>query len=349
MNYKQLEALIYVSRNGTFKKAAEALYFDSSGDDYVTPESIQYRIKQLEGDLGVSLYQKRQGSARVQLTREGQLFLREALEVYGRMSEWSRLFLDSEGGSLTFAATQAVIIHRLQEVIKEFHARRPRTLFRLMNGPAPAIEEMVSDGRIDFGLSTRPPEQSDLEYVLWRRTDLRLVTPEGHPLANRETVSFSEIADYPLVLLEPEIRGDREVVDEGFRSAGVVRPNVVMEVGNSEIILAYVEAGIGLSIIAETSLARTARRVSSIAIGDRLAKTEVGLLVRRGQYLPVRAREFLALLDERFATWLGEREERLGGEGEAVQAPPPERSREAEGRESRFELAGRRKTRRQAG
>jgi DNA-binding transcriptional LysR family regulator len=310
MNFKQLEALLYVSKCGTFKKAAEALYFDSPGKEYITPESIQYRIKQLEQELGVSLYRRRQGSSSVLLTREGKLFTKEAMEIYQRMLEWREMFLETRRGTITFCATQAVLIHRLLEPIKSFKATHPKVTIRAFNAPAVQIEENVAGGRIDFGFSTRPPEDPELEYILWRRSNMVLVTPLQHPLAGKKEVKLEDAVDYPLILLEPEIHGDRELVDEAFRNADIKRPNIIMETSNSEIILAFVEAGMGISIIAETAVLKTPRNVKVMKLGSQIGKSEVGLLIREGQYLPLYMKEFLCNVDKKFEQWLSERDAR---------------------------------------
>ena len=330
MNHKQLEALIYVSRCGTFKQAAEALYFESSGEEFITPESMQYRIKQLEQELGVSLYRKRQGSARVLLTREGQLFLPEALEIYQRMADWKGMFLETGKGTLTISTTQAILIHRLAETVAEYRNAQPDVRLRMVNAPAPSTEGLVAQGQVDLGLSTRPPEQAGLEYVLWKQSRMILVAPAGLALAKRRSATLAEIAEHPLLLLEPEIRGDRELVDEAFRKAGIKRPSIVLEASNSEILLAYVEQGIGVSVMAETSMIRQRRRVVAVPISDPIGRTEVGLLVREGQYLPMRVRAFLKLLDPMFEQWLAERDEKLeheGNDGPAVKIPKKDKAR----------------------
>ncbi len=324
VNFKQLEALIYVVRNGTFKRAAEALYFDSAGEEYITPESIQYRIKQLEKELGVSLYRKRQGTSRVLLTREGQLFLPEALSMYQHMLEWRGMFLESGGGWLTIATTQAIALHRLLDPLTRFRSECPNIRIRLFNANAEEMETLVGEGRVDFGLSTRPPEQPELEWVLWKRSNLVLVTPHGHPLARLKAPSLAEVARYPLVLLEPELHGDRELVDEGLRQAGVKRPNIVMETSNSEIIAAYVEAGLGVGVIAETTVLKRRRNLEVVALGSQLGKTEAGLLVREGQYIPARMRQFLAGLDPMFSDWLKERDVRLEHTPPVIEKITPE-------------------------
>ena len=322
MNFKQLEALIYVARNGTFKKAAESLYFASPGDEYITPESIQYRIKQLEQDLGVTLYRKRRGSARVQLTREGQLFLNEAVDVYQRMCEWKGIFLESQEGALTFATTQAVLIHRLLPPIKKFLEIHPKICMRVLNCPDDTeLERSLIEGKLDFAFATRPPDSQELEYVFWKRSAMVLVTPKDHKFAKRKSISLAELVDEPLVVLNPDVRGDRDLLNREFLRIGAQRPNIVMETSNSEIITAYVEAGVGLGIISETSTINQRREINVVQITDLMNKSEVGLLTRRGQYLSWRAREFLSLTDPAFEQWLIARESGNGAAPEEEKLP----------------------------
>lgn len=328
MNLKQIEAILYVARHGTFKKAAEALYFDSSGDDYVTPESIQYRVKQLEAEVGVSLYRKRQGSSRVTLTREGQLFLSEAFDVYQRMRGWRGMFLDSDQALLTVAATQAVIIHHLTPAILAFRERNPSTRLRTVQAYAPFAEDMVAQGRAHLGFSLRSPERGGLEFLPWRRSAMVLLAPRDHALARQPSVTLAEIAEHPLVLLEREIRGDRELVDEAFRRAGLRNYDVAIEASTTEIIATFVEEGAGVSIVAEASIIHQPRKLVAVPISDTIGKSEIGLLLREGQYLPPRTREFLTLLDPRFDKWLDERNARIEAadpELSQLGTPPPQR------------------------
>jgi hypothetical protein len=58
-------------------------------------------------------------------------------------------------------------------------------------------------------------------------------------------------------------------------------------------------------------MGRQRRAVESVLVRDLNGRSEVGLLVRSGQYLPRRTRDFLSLLDPLFVEWLRERDERL--------------------------------------
>ncbi|MEO8376467.1 MAG: LysR family transcriptional regulator [Candidatus Sumerlaeota bacterium] len=311
MNLKNLEALIAVNQHGTFKQAAQALYFDSPGEEYVTPESIQYRIRQLEEELGVSLYRKRQGSSRVTLTREGKLFLQEALDVYERMQEWRGMFLEKPSGNLTFAATQAVIINRLHDTIMEYYKRFPRVRIHAINADAAQMETLVATGKVDFAITTRPPAEPELDYLFWKRSSLVLVTPVGHPLTKLEKPRLTDIAQYPMITLDRDLRSDREMIDEAFRREGVVNREIALQASDSVTILSYVEAGMGVTIISETNLIRTTRKVVSKKIASKIGESEVGLLLREDQYLPSRVRDFLILLDKSFGRVLKERDQRI--------------------------------------
>jgi LysR family cys regulon transcriptional activator len=236
------------------------------------------------------------------------VFLREAVDVYQRMAGWRGLFSRTGQEWLTFASTQAILLHRLRERLSAFAREMPQVRIRAIASTASEMEQMVDEGRVDFAISTRPPERQGLEYVVWRRTGMVLITPANHPLARRKAVRIEEIAEHPLVVLEPELRGDRELMDEAFRKAGVRRPNVVVETTNSELIKAYVEAGLGLGIIAETnvSVGSATRRVGIVPLGNLLGRTEAGLLVREGQFISPAMRAFLSGLDPLLETWVQE-------------------------------------------
>lgn len=320
MNEKQLEALIYLSRNRNFTKAAEMLYFDSEADEYMTPETLQYRIKSLEEELGVRLYKRQKGVNHVTLTREGNLFLKEALTVYARMNQWRSLFTDSGHSRFSFAATELVILHRLPEIVAKFHKKYPKTKLEIRSCGPEEIEYMVRSGEVDFGLGTHSPDDQELQYVTWKKTKLVVVAPQGHPLVGRKEVTLADIAKCPLVLLthDPSRRDDRARVDMAFRRRNIPHtPNVVMETSNSEIVNCYVEAGLGLGIVPETSLLNSKRKVSVIDIGNVFGPTEVGVLIREEKVITTAMREFFLLLSPKFGEWMEKR-----GEGTVKPATP---------------------------
>ena len=64
------------------------------------------------------------------------------------------------------------------------------------------------------------------------------------------------------------------------------------------------------------------RQLEIVPLGRQIGKTEVGLLVREGQYLPLRVREFLSHVDPIFKDWLSERDAQLAKETERKNSVP---------------------------
>ncbi len=313
MNEKQLEALIYLSRNQNFTKAAEILYFDSDEDDYMTPETLQYRIKSLEEELGVRLYKRQKGVNRVTLTREGNLFLKEALSVYQQMKQWRLLFTESEHYQFSFAATELVILHRLPEIMVKFHKLFPNSKIEMRSAAPEEVEYLVRRGEVDFGLGTHSPDDQELEYKVWKKSKLCVVTPKGHELTRKLNVTLEDIAQYPLILLshDPSRRDDRARVDMAFRREQVNHTEkIIMITSNSEIVNCYVETGIGIGIVPETALINTKRNIDIVDVGNIFGTTEVGILVRDDKVITTAMKELFLLLDPKFDDWMKKRADR---------------------------------------
>jgi DNA-binding transcriptional LysR family regulator len=235
------------------------------------------------------------------------------------------MFAESDKSRLVIAATQAVIIHRLMDTVVEFRSKFPTTKLRLLNASAEQSETLVSEGETDFAFSTRRPDRPELNYILWKRSRIVAVVPPGHALAKAKTIKLIELASEPLILLEPDMRGDRELIDGTMHRVGLTKPNIALETSNSEIITSYVEAGLGVGLIAETSMMKNRRKLVAVPVSDIPDKSEVGLLVRAGQYLPHRSREFLSMLDPIFAAWLKEYD--AAEQKPEEPAPEPRKSR----------------------
>jgi len=312
MNEKQIEAFVYLARNGNFARAAEMLFFDSDADDYLTPETLLYRVRTLEEELGISLYKKAPGVSTVVLTREGNLFLKEAIDLYQRFRGLRMSFSASGTPVLSFAATMLVILHRLVEPITGFAKENPGVRLDVRaEGPA-NIENLVRGGMVDFGLGTHSPENEDLDYMVWKRSRLIAVAATGHPLTRRKPATLEELAKYPLLLLIHDLsrRDDRAAIDMAFRRRRIAHhESILMETSNSEIICRYVEAGLGVGIVSETSLVDSQRRIEPVALDEPFGASEVGLLMRKEKPITPAMRGFFKLMSPEVEEWLRSREE----------------------------------------
>ncbi len=112
--------------------------------------------------------------------------------------------------------------------------------------PIAAIVAGIRDGSLDAGLS-RPPLVDDLETDEILREPVAAVLPEGHPLADRQTLTLGELADEPWVLTARSSWPPwHRKYDQDFALAGY-RPRVVQRGTSPQNLLALVTAGVGIT------------------------------------------------------------------------------------------------------
>lgn len=145
---------------------------------------------------------------------------------------------------------------------------------------------------MDFGF-VNPKAVTGLETLVLKEGAMLAVLPQGHPLARREAVPLELLAEEPFILLE---EGHYYEPLEAFRSVGAA-PNVKYTIHDDYAIMTMVEAGLGVSILAELILHRTHYRLALRPTIPAVRRTvAVGYLDRNS--LPIASKYFLNYLTE---------------------------------------------------
>jgi len=143
----------------------------------------------------------------------------------------------------------------------------------VITGGTPRLLRKLRSGGADLGLLTLPIDDQALATVPVIHEELLLVAPVGHRLANGRAVPASALVRQPFILFEGG-SNTRRVIDEFFVRAEI-KPRVVAETENVEIIKSMVASGLGISIVPFQSVAREIRG-GSLAV----ARIEGQTLVR---------------------------------------------------------------------
>lgn len=145
---------------------------------------------------------------------------------------------------------------------------------------------------MDFGF-VNPKAVTGLETLVLKEGAMLAVLPQGHPLARREAVPLELLAEEPFILLE---EGHYYEPLEAFRSVGAT-PNVKYTIHDDYAIMTMVEAGLGVSILAELILHRTHYRLALRPTIPAVRRTvAVGYLNKNS--LPIASKYFLNYLTE---------------------------------------------------
>jgi DNA-binding transcriptional LysR family regulator len=212
MDFKQIEAFVYVAKYKSFSRAAEKLL--------LSQPTISTHISTLEEQLGVKLFDRL--SKEVILTEAGQVFYPYAVDILDlreRSQEAIKEFLNEISGHLHIGYSTIPAEFILPEVIRKFKEEYPKTFFTLdINGSQNVIQRL-SDGILDLAIVARKIPKKDLEYKVLLRDKIVLVVHRDHKFYDRSSVFLEEILNESFIVREMG-SGTRAAVEHAFKQKG---------------------------------------------------------------------------------------------------------------------------------
>ena len=275
MDLRQLEILRAIAESGSFTAAGARLN--------VSQSAISRQILLLEEEFKEPLFIR--FGRRIQITPTGETLLQLSHRVFADIRDTSESILDTKkalSGTLRLVGGMTVCLYVFPPLLKEFRRRHPDVDIKVITGGTPRLLRKLRSGSADLGLLTLPNDDPALATVPVIREELLLIAPAGHRLANGRAVPTSALVGQPFILFEGG-SNTRRVLDEFFVRADI-KPRVVAETENVEIIKSMVASGLGISIVPYQSVAREIR-VGSLA----MARIEGQTLVRETGWVHLKA------------------------------------------------------------
>ena len=158
-----------------------------------------------------------------------------------------------DAGTLSIATTHSQARFFLPEPVAQLRKRFPKVTIGLHQGAPEQVARMVINEVADIGIATEAltefEELVTLPCYSWQHA---VVMPAGHPLTQVERISLEDLAVLPLVSYHPSFSG-RTRVDQAFAARGL-KPNMVLEAIDADVIKTYVRIGLGVGIVAEIAV-----------------------------------------------------------------------------------------------
>jgi DNA-binding transcriptional LysR family regulator len=301
MEIRQLKAFLAIAEAKTFTAGARRVN--------VTQAAISMQIRQLEDEVGLSLFTRT--PRRVILTEAGEYLLERArkilrehdsalaeiAEVAG--AEYGRLRIGSASG--TFAMNQ------LPGIMKQLKDKFPNSELTVSAGTSHTLVDRMMHGEIDTAFISLPVDNTNVTTESLFSDEIVAIAHPKHPLAKEKYISAATLAGENLILGE---RGGntRRMIDEFFAAANV-KPNITMELSRQEAVTQMVEQNLGVGMAGGKTVAKEIRegRLTSWLIEGAEIKWELGLARLRGGHFSPIGKEFVRLCKESFV----EREKEL--------------------------------------
>jgi DNA-binding transcriptional LysR family regulator len=213
--------------------------------------NVSKQIRALEGDLSVDLLLRRGGRI-VGLTEPGNAVLvvaRRMIRDAGALHSIGQEFARGDKGQLIVATQHFIARYMLTDCVERFHRRFPDVHIVMRQGTQRQALDMLQSGDADIGVLSRPQRGAVGVVQLSSRAkiSMSLVARRGHPLLSESPLTLAQIANHPLIMLDPTMAGGAHV-KQAFEKAGL-KPQAVITAGDMDVIKAYVERGLGLAII----------------------------------------------------------------------------------------------------
>ena len=279
-----------VRQNYNLTDAAKALFTSQPG--------VSKAIIELEEELGVDIF-TRHGKRIRGLTEPGRLVLQSVELIMQEIDSLKRIgkeYAAHDSGSFTIATTHTQARYMLPKVVQGFMQKYPKVRLSLLQGNPKQIADMVKNDQADLAIATESIAAVEglitLPCYQWEHV---VVVPHEHPLTRSKAVSLEEIAAYPVITYDAAFAG-RSKIDHAFGLRNL-KPDVLLEAIDADVIKTYVELGMGVGIIAGMAFdPERDRNLRAIPVGQLFGMNVSRVAIKQGAYLRSYIYTFIELL-----------------------------------------------------
>jgi LysR family nitrogen assimilation transcriptional regulator len=247
MTIRQLQYFLRIVELRSFSKAAAYLH--------VAQPALGLQIRKLEEELGVKLLNRH---SRGVIPTEAGLLLRDHAQVILRQMERAKLSVaDLAGpprGRVAVGLTPTLNLILATQLVDRCRHEYPNVSLAIVDAMSEDLMEWVENDRIDVALSYNPSAVQGLVCETLLVEDLCLIGPARKGKAARDTVSFTDIADLPMIL-PSESSGLRSIAEAAAHTSGFDL-NVVLEIDSVTAMKEMVVNGVGYAILPLGSVKR---------------------------------------------------------------------------------------------
>lgn len=243
VNLELYRVFYTVAKCGSLTRAAEELY--------ISQPAVSQSIKQLENQLGVSLFNRTHRGMELS-AQGGKLIFAEVERALGLFNEAENRLLQTKTtatGTLRIGASDTIFEYFLADKIVDFHERFPAVKIELLADLTPDTIAKLKANRCDVAFVNLPIDvDSELEL---RGNCMRLndvfVASEKFKELREENLSLSKLKKYPLIMMN-ENTVARRAFDAFMRRVGVeLIPSI--EVGSWDLMKRLVARGMGVGVV----------------------------------------------------------------------------------------------------
>lgn len=232
-----------------FQALAHTLHYTKTAERLnVSQPGLSYAISELEKELGSPLFEKK--GRKNSLTKTGKVFLPYVEKALSMLSEGVgavKYTGDPVQNLVRLGYFHSLAASFVPDMMEKFYQTpdRKSIRFHFLQTSSSNILETVKKEDVDLGFSPRYDEEVQWAPLLQQR--LYLVVPENSDLCRLSNITFSDIAQRPLIVLD-ENSNLREITEKIWAKNSEI-PHLAFELTDCDSAVQFVARNMGISIL----------------------------------------------------------------------------------------------------
>lgn len=279
-----------IRRCGSIRQAARQLHLSSS--------ALNRQLLELEIQIGAPLFERL--SSGLRLTPSGEVLARHVIHVLQdaqRMSIELEALKGLHSGHVEIVTVEALTHAFVPAILDKMGKHHPHVSAAVRIAGSRKAAEEVAKGSADVAISFLYQRNSGLRQLAVAPFAIGAVVPPEHPLASREAVTFTQCAQYPLVLPTPEI-SIYEALEPLLRACRAPL-QVIMQTSSFELMKQMACQGRGVAFVNRLGIEDELQQGTLVHLPLKKAMPSLlGIYVRSGRSLPTALDRFCQLAME---------------------------------------------------
>lgn len=276
MELHALRTFVAVAEAASFTRAAEVLH--------LTQPVVSQHVKRLERDLGAQVLDR--STRRVQLTPAGARLLphaRTILAEVARAENETKMVGAGVAGRVAIGFVGTATYDLLPGVTRSVRKSLPNIELEVFGEELnPSLIDGLRSRRLDIAVMRQAAPDASVFMRPLRSEALIAALPADHPAAHRAKIPLTALSEDTFVTHPSGHRSVMyEAVVQACRGVGFL-PKEVIEVRETATLVAYVAAGIGVSLVPEPVRSLSLEGVAFRALDDIQAHIDLVIATRAG-------------------------------------------------------------------
>lgn len=292
VNLELYRVFYTVAKCGSLTKAAQELF--------ISQPAVSQAIKQLEAQLGVSLFNRTHRGMDLSAAG-GKLIFNQVEGALRLLDDAENKLLElktTPSGTIRIGATDSIFSHILADKLAAFNERYPEVKFDLISSTSPYTVDQLKEGRCDIAFINLPIDDDEVRFygTVSHLSDVFVAGEKFKDLDNK-VIPLKNLQELPLLMIE-ENTVARRALKKYTDSLGV-RLNADIEVANWDFMLKLVVKGMGVGCIPREYCKEylESGELFELNVAPALPVRGVGIAIAKQVPLSFAMKEFIAMLD----------------------------------------------------